>query len=132
MLNLVPITFLALFGYAILRVVTGSVWCWIAIRHYQERHTILPTLHIPFFPWPKTALVLIFSTELIVGILFILGLWTQVAAIVSALWCIKLIVLRSIFQHKSFPDRLTIVLLLAISITLFITGAGAPAFDLPI
>lgn len=130
--NLVPIQFLALFGYAILRIIVGVVWCHLALSHYSKRQAIIPTLSIPFFPWRRTALVLIVATELVAGILFILGLLTQLAALISAIWCLKLIVFRRIFSHPSFPERLATVLLLAISICLFITGAGMPAFDLPI
>jgi uncharacterized membrane protein YphA (DoxX/SURF4 family) len=132
MLNLVPIQFLALFGYAILRIVVGWVWCHLALRHYQARASILSDLNIPLFPWPRIALAIIIGIEFLVGILFLLGLWTQIAATLSFIWCVKMLVLRSSFNHASFPDRVTIVLLLAISITLFITGAGVPAFDLPI
>lgn len=132
MLNLVPIQFLALFGYAFLRIVIGWVWCQYALRHYQERDQILPTLNAPFFPWPRIALSMIIAVELVIGILFVLGLWTQVAAVLSIIWCIKLVTLHFLFLHESFPDRITILLLFAISITLFITGAGVPAFDLPI
>ena len=132
MLNLVPIQFLALFGYAILRVVVGLVWCHLALLHYQNRTEITPTLSLPIFPWPKVALTFVIMTELVAGILFVLGLFTQVAALLTIAWCIKLIVLHRAFLHPSFPNRLTVVLLLAISVTLFITGAGMPAFDLPI
>jgi uncharacterized membrane protein YphA (DoxX/SURF4 family) len=132
MLNLVPIQFLALFGYAILRIVVGWVWCQFAIRHYQERATIMSTLRIPLFPWPQLALMMIVTVELLIGLLFLLGLFTQVAAALGAIWCLKLLILRFAFTHNSFPDRITTILLLAISISLFITGAGVFAFDLPI
>lgn len=132
MLNLVPIQFLALFGYAILRIVVGWVWCQFAIRHYRERAGIIPTLQVPFFPWPQLALMLIVMVELLIGVLFLLGLFTQIAAALAAIWCIKLLVLRNTFTHESFPDRIMTILLLAISVTLFITGAGVLAFDLPI
>ncbi len=130
--NLVPIQFLALFGYAILRFVVGLVWCHLALRHYSERHDILPTLNLPLIPFKRTSLFGIIVIEFICGFLFLIGLFTQVAAIITAIWCIKLLVLRFVFSHKSFPSGITAVLLLAISVTLFITGAGIPAFDLPI
>jgi uncharacterized membrane protein YphA (DoxX/SURF4 family) len=132
MLNLVPIQFLALFGYAILRIVVGWVWCQFALRHYRERAGIIQTLHVPFFPWPQVALVMIVGVELLIGLLFLLGLFTQIAAALGAIWCIKLLILRNTFAHESFPDRITTILLLAICVTLFITGAGVLAFDLPI
>jgi uncharacterized membrane protein YphA (DoxX/SURF4 family) len=132
MLNLVPIQFLSLFAYAILRIVVGYIWCQLAITHYRERTSLVTSLSIPFIPSSKTAVAMIILTESVIGMLFILGLGTQIAALLAILWCIKLLVLRKYFSHKSFPDTRTTVLLLTIAIALFITGAGIPAFDLPI
>ncbi len=132
MLNLVPIQFLALFGYAILRIVVGLVWCHLALQHHRERANITPTLSIPLFPYPTTGLRLIIVIESIIGVLFVLGFLTQLAALLSILWCLKLLILRKTFHHPSFPNKLTTVLLLAIALNLFITGAGLPAFDLPV
>ena len=132
MLNLVPLQFLALFGYAFLRIVVGLVWLELAIRHQQEASRLHTILRLPFFPWPKVAMIMIVLTEFLIAGLFILGLGTQIAALLSILWCLKLLVLRRYFSDTSFPDTRNTLLLLAIVVTLFITGAGALAFDLPI
>lgn len=132
MLNLVPLQFLALFGYAILRIVVGFVWLELALRHKQDASQLKESLRLPLWPWPKAAVVMIIITEFVIGGLFIIGLFTQIAALLSILWCLKLLVLRRYFSDTSFPDTRTTILLLAIGITLFITGAGSPAFDLPI
>ena len=132
MLNLVPLQFLALFGYAILRIVVGFIWLELALRHKQDAARLKESLRLPIWPWPKFAVVMIIITEFVIGGLFIIGLFTQIAALLSILWCLKLLVLRGNFSDTSFPDTRTTILLLAISITLFITGAGSPAFDLPI
>ena len=76
-----------------------------------------------------TSLIL---TELVVGTLFILGLCTQIAALIVILMSFKMLFLRKYFPHDALPSRLTYLLLLGISCCLFITGAGAFAFDLPI
>lgn len=132
MLNLVPLQFLALFGYAILRIVVGFVWVLLAHHHRQEAPRLRESLHLPLFPWPKLAITMIVVTEFVIGFLFVIGLFTQIAALLSILWCLKLLVLRRYFLDSSFPDTRTTILLLTIGITLFITGAGALAFDLPI
>jgi uncharacterized membrane protein YphA (DoxX/SURF4 family) len=132
MLNLVPLQFLALFGYAILRIVVGLVWLELALRHQQDAKRIATHLQIPLFPWPKAGISLIIIVEFIIGGLLVIGLFTQVAAGLSVLWCLKLLLLRRYFTDTSFPDTRTTILLLVIGITLFITGAGAFAFDLPI
>jgi uncharacterized membrane protein YphA (DoxX/SURF4 family) len=132
MLNLVPIQFLSLFAYAILRIVVGYIWCQLALTHYRQRTPLATSLAIPLLPSPKLVVVMIILTEGVIGILFMLGLGTQIAALLAIAWCLKLLVLRRYFTHTSFPDTRTTVLLLTIAVTLFITGAGIPAFDLPI
>jgi uncharacterized membrane protein YphA (DoxX/SURF4 family) len=112
--------------------VVGFVWLELALRHRQDAKRIATAFHLPLFPWPKLGIALIIIIEFIIGGLFVIGLFTQIAALLSILWCIKLLVLRRYFTDISFPDTRTTILLLAIGITLFITGAGALAFDLPI
>jgi hypothetical protein len=46
--------------------------------------------------------------------------------------CLKMFVMRNWFDHPSIPTKLFYVLLFAASVSLFITGAGVFAFDLPI
>ncbi len=78
------------------------------------------------------ALFIIAGLEIVIGVLFILGAFTQYAALISmtiagtaVLWQRKLITL--------FPaGRLFYILLWGASLSLFVTGAGALAFDLPI
>lgn len=132
MLNLVPLQFLALFGYALLRIVVGLVWIELALQHQRAAARLRESLHLPLFPWPKVAVLMIIGTEFIIGGLFVLGLFTQIAALMSVLWCLKLLLFGRYFTDVSFPDRRTTLLLLTIGVTLFITGAGALAFDLPI
>lgn len=132
MLNLVPLQFLALFGYALLRIVVGFIWVELALRHRQEAPRLKETLHLPLFPWTSVGITMIIVTEFIIGVLFILGLATQVAALLAIAWCLKLLIFRRYFTDKSFPDTRTTILLLTIAVTLFITGAGSLAFDLPI
>jgi hypothetical protein len=64
--------------------------------------------------------------------MFFVGAYTQVAAIGAIVLSIKMLVLRRHLAHPSIPQPLFYVLMLAISVSLFITGAGALAFDLPL
>jgi uncharacterized membrane protein YphA (DoxX/SURF4 family) len=131
MQNLVPIQFLALFGYLILRLGAGAIWLVLARRHFHQSANLKQALSFPIVSSP-IAVSMIIITEFVVGSLFILGAFTQIAAVVSAIYCLKMLILRRYFSHPSFPDTITTVLLLTISLTLFITGAGVAAFDLPI
>ncbi len=132
MLNPFPIQFLALLGYFILRVITGFIFLVLGYRHFKQRVTLYPILKVKLFPFGKLVTASLIITELIVGILFILGLYTQIAALVVIVMSVKMILLRKYFSHPALPSRLTYLLLFGIGFCLFITGAGAFAFDLPI
>jgi uncharacterized membrane protein YphA (DoxX/SURF4 family) len=128
MLNPFPIQFLSLFAYFILRVITGLVLLVLGRRHLKQSH-----LNNALAEIKPTKRILVFALlEIIVGVMLILGWYTQIAALI-------LISLSGIilFIHKkivaiTLPSRLTYLLFLAIGLSLFITGAGVPAFDLPI
>ncbi len=132
MLNPFPIQFLALLGYFILRVITGFIFLVLGYRHFKQRESLYPTLKMRVFPFEKTTTILFIITELTVGVLFIIGLYTQIAALIVIVMSLKMLFLRKYFSHPALPNRLTYLLFFGISCCLFITGAGAFAFDLPI
>lgn len=132
MLNLFPIQFLSLVAYAILRIVIGIIYLTLARKHTTAFTTLAPQIHWPVLTDGKTILTLIIISEFAIGGLFIIGLATQAAAIASIGLCAKLLIWHNRFPAGSIPDRLTYALLLAISVSLLITGAGIIAFDLPI
>ncbi len=131
MLNLVPIQFLALFAYFILRLTVGLVFFSLARSHWRYRQELSTELNRPFIPGTG-AVTLLVCVEVLVGTLFIIGLFTQLAAVIALITAVKFIIFRSYFSHHSFPTPQTLFLLIGITITLFITGAGVLAFDLPI
>ena len=132
MLNPFPIQFLSLLAYLILRVIAGLVLVFLSYRHFRVRKELAQILTLPFFPFGGVATTFLILTELIVGVLFVLGMQTQIAALVLIAMSFKMIILRSKFNHESMPSRLMYLLFLAIGCSLFITGAGVFAFDLPI
>ena len=132
MLNIFPIQFLAPLAYTLLRVVLGFIFIRFGIIHITKRDSLKHILTFPqrrfglFFTW-----FLIFA-ELLIGILFLLGFLTQIAALLSIILSIKMILLHKRFIHPCIPSTLTYTLMLLISLSLFITGAGYLAFDLPL
>jgi uncharacterized membrane protein YphA (DoxX/SURF4 family) len=132
MLNPFPIQFLSLLAYFILRVLTGLVLLTLGYRHFEARKVLNTILVLPLFPFGTVTTTVLIMAELVIGALFILGAFTQIAALLAMIMSFKMIVLKSRFAHSSIPGRLFYVLLLAISCSLFITGAGVFAFDLPI
>ena len=119
MLSLFPIQFLALFAYFILRVVTG----FLLVRIGQR----------VLFTSPRPRGWLPFSvTALGVGFLLLIGLYTQAAALIAILLSISVLLARSSTLTTLLPDSYFWILLIGIGISIFITGAGIFAIDLPI
>ncbi len=132
MLNFFPIQWLALLAYAILRWCVGAVLITLGVRHLRLRHEIAATAHLPLFPFPYAAVLLVALCELIAGALIFAGFATQLGALLLVLLSLKLAVWRHRIPHPALPSRLVWFLLIGCGLSLFITGAGALAIDLPI
>lgn len=132
MLNFFPTQFLALFAYTILRVAVGVVLVYLGLSHAKHRAELAPRFSFSLFPYGTFFAWYLAAVEIVVGTLFVLGLFTQVAAILSALLALKFIVMHTKFSGTYVPGKLFYTLLLAASLSLFITGAGFFAFDVPI
>ncbi len=132
MLNPFPIQFLSLFAYFILRIFIGFILLVFSFKHWKQRESLYQALVLPIFPFGKISVTILIISELILGTLFVLGLYTQIAALITILMSIKMIILRNKFTHPALPSRLVYLLFLGIGCSLFITGGGVLAFDLPI
>lgn len=132
MLNPFPTQFLALFAYAFLRVVLGSVLVYLGITHWQHRRTLGEVFTLSWWPYGKLSAYVFAAGEILLGICILLGAYTQYAMIAVVLMSLKLFILHSYFKHPALPSRLAYVLIIGIALTLFITGAGVPAVDLPL
>jgi uncharacterized membrane protein YphA (DoxX/SURF4 family) len=116
MLNPFPIQFLAPLAYLILRVVLALVCIRLGIRMVKNTEA----------SGARKGLGLLFSGA---GILLFFGLYTQIAALgVMALTTLGTIRTGTVREYS----RTTLVLMGAVAVSLFITGAGPFAFDLPI
>lgn len=132
MLSIFSTQFLALFAYTILRVVVGVVLIYLGLSHVRRRAELAPRFSFSFFPFGTFFAWYLAVVELVAGTLFILGLYTQIGALLSFLLSLKFIMMHKKFGGTHVPGRLFYVLLLGASLSLFITGAGFFAFDLPI
>lgn len=134
MLNIFPIQFLAPFAYFILRMCVGIILIHLSHKHITHRTILIhdKLFATPLFPFNTVSVWILCVFEFVVGILFIFGLFTQIAALLTSIYAMKALVLRKHFTHPLMPPLLFFVLLFAISLSLFITGAGAFAIDLPI
>lgn len=132
MLNPFPIQFLALFAYTILRICVGCTLVYLGFSHLKHRQELRENFSFRFFPYGLFFATYLGLVELFVGALFILGFYTQIAALLSILLSLKLIILNTRIASEYIPPRVFYTLLIGASFSLLITGAGFFAFDLPI
>jgi uncharacterized membrane protein YphA (DoxX/SURF4 family) len=101
----------------IIRLVLGAIFVYWAYRGFK---------HHAGSTRDKTVSII----EIILGILIIIGLWTQMAALVAVIDLIIRLIGR--MQKRAFlTDGVNYYLiLLVLSLSLLVTGAGAFAFDL--
>ena len=127
MLNPFPIQFLALLGYFILRVVVGWLLFWQGYNLiYQARHNTEE--HRP----PRWLLWSLGLLEILLGLQFLLGFLTQIAALTTLILAICILLTPKTRIRAYLPDTSFWLLLIGVCLCLFITGAGAFAYDLPI
>lgn len=131
MLNPFPIQFLALFAYFLLRTITAIVLLVLGYRHFKHRHELTAVLRLSWWPFGRLNTLILITAEFAIAFFLLIGYYTQYAALALLLMSIKFLVLRGYCTHHSLPSRLFYLLLLGISLSLFITGAGVFAFDLP-
>jgi uncharacterized membrane protein YphA (DoxX/SURF4 family) len=132
MLNVFPIQFLAPLAYTVLRLCVGLIFIYLGQSHLRKRHVLKYVFAVPLFPYGLAVAWYVGIAELIIGTMFILGWYTQIAALLGMAYAIKLIILQKRFAHPLISKRQFLALLLGACLSLFITGAGIFAFDLPI
>ncbi|MCD5382437.1 MAG: DoxX family protein [Candidatus Pacebacteria bacterium] len=131
-LNPFPIQFLALLAYFILRVFVAGTLLFLGIKHLRHRHNIKHAMQLRWFPFGLFSVWYLALIEIICGLMFLFGIYTQIAALLVLIMAVKFIFFGKYISSPFIPSRMFYILLTAASLSLFITGAGAFAFDLPI
>lgn len=130
MLNVFPIMFLSLLAHALLRVFVGGALLYLGIQHATKKRQ---ELGIHFSKVGGSVFVwCIALIEITIGTMFIVGAWTQIAALALMLVSVLMLIFRKDMAHSALPSPMVYILFLGASLSLFITGAGAFAVDLPI
>jgi len=132
MLNLFPLQWLALFAYFILRLFVGGILVYLGMHHTKSYRELVSSTTWPLLPHHPLPIMLLIASELLLGVALLLGAYTQLIVFGIFMLALKMLLWRNRFTHPSIPDRWFFILLLGCSLSLFITGAGAIAFDLPI
>lgn len=125
MLNPFPIQFLALLAYLLLRIFVGIFLAVLASRQIAHTPTTLT-------PQKRHLWYLLAAIELILATLFVLGAYTQYAALALLALVLGMLRVQSKTDTSLHLPNSTAFLLIGITLSLFITGAGAFAVDLPI
>lgn len=115
-----------------LRIAAAVFFARLAAHHFRNKKTAATELSILPQSTATFALGLYALIEALVAIGLFLGLYTQIAALVGFVICIKVLFLRRSVHQLAPLSRETYALLSVVCLALLFTGAGAFAFDLPL
>lgn len=128
-----PTMFLSLLAHLLLRLFVGGILLYLGFRHLRSERAALRAVFSEH--WPRLATFSVWYMgvlEIVLGLMFIAGAFTQIAALVTIVFALKMLLFKKRFAHPSIPQPLFWLLMLGASVSLFITGAGAIAYDLPL
>jgi len=132
MLNPFPdLLALGFFAPTIVRVVAGAFFLYVAYMQYQRRDEI-SKLNFPIIGQGAQFAWLAVAFHAVVGAMLFFGYYTQIAALLGAIGLLKGLWLNRRFPSMVILPRSTILILIAICLSLLLSGAGAFAFDLPL
>jgi len=129
LLNPIPIQWLALLAYFILRFGVGIILLHLAISLWQRRYELvigIDGLKKELVIWP------LIVGKFLIALMLLIGFYTQYAAAALMLMCLDVIITRRFIEHPLLPPRIFYALMFFAAASLFITGGGAFAVDLPI
>ena len=133
MLNPFPeLLVLSFFAPLFLRVALGLVLFLTSFHQLIDKHEALSIRFNEI--WPKHGTKIVWSVgviEVVVGLSFVAGFYTQIAAIVGILFSLFVIFSKK-YKQVMHRDISFYILMLAISLSLLVTGAGIFAFDIPL
>lgn len=116
----------------LIRIAIGAALFYVAIHHYRSKQEIKIALSPLIGKLSGSAAYIWAGAEILVGVLLIVGAWTQYAAIVASIMAIKSLMLRKQNTALLPLSHSTYLLLLVMSLSLLVSGAGGFAFDLPL
>jgi uncharacterized membrane protein YphA (DoxX/SURF4 family) len=119
-------------AYFILRLFVAVVLYVIVRQKIIHFQALVTSTRLPIFPNHPLPIKLLILTELAIAVALFVGAGTQYAALALIALSLKMLIWHNRFAHPVIPSRLVYFLLLGCALSLFITGAGTPAIDLPI
>jgi len=132
MLSLFPqLLFLSPLSATLLRIASACIFLYLAYFYFNKRRELghIEFLFVGRGTWIPVV-VAFFAALPAIGLL--VGIYTQLAAILGALLALKSIVWKRRYPAMFPFSRVTMALLFVICVSLIFTGAGAFAFDWPL
>lgn len=121
-----------LLGITIIRVVLGLMAMYLGLKLLKKRQALIDYITLIKMPFAKIAPWLIFVTLELAGIFMLVGLYTQVAAIVLAFLFLKVLFIDTVTNKSVGYNNIVYLAFIFISLSFLFLGAGAFAFDLPL
>ena len=115
-----------------LRVAVGTALFYLAVHHYREREGLLHLLSPLVGKLSRIAMPAFVIVEVLAAGAFIVGAYTQIAAIVACSLFLKSSLVKSRLTALAPLSHTAYLLLFIISLSLLFSGAGGFAFDLPL
>ncbi len=131
---LTPFPDFLMFGFfspTLLRCAAAAIFIYLAYYHFKHKEAIA-RIDMPIVGggmWVAWVAVII---EMAVSASLFFGYYVQYAAVLGLLGAVKQFVWRNAYPTFFILPRTTSALLIAILLSLLVTGAGALAFDLPL
>lgn len=126
------ILFLQPAGIGLLRVAAGLYLIYIGYSLWSERAEVAKEQFPIIGRMPEWLAMLAATLQMALGILLVVGAWTQLVALLGAIVALKCIIFARAYKTIMPLDRAASILLLVILLALIVSGAGAFAFDLPL
>ena len=134
MLSVFPSLFIfGIFAPLILRLAVGVLFFYSGYQHFTKENEVLAAEFTSRFgSFAKTFALLVAGVEVILGAALIVGFLTQVAALLGMIFVLKLMWFKKEYPILAKHEKAVYVLAFVVLLSLLITGAGAPAIDLPL
>ncbi len=121
-----------MFGTIILRITAGIIFAYFGwLKLTKDKESKIKFFEIIGFKPAIFWLWFVALTEIIVGLLIAIGLFTQIAAMIASIIMFISIIIK-IKKPSTLPNHTDYyILLFVVFVSLVFTGAGGFAFDLP-
>lgn len=131
MLNPFPALLLPFLAPLVLRLAAAAVFGYILVMQWSSRETIAQT-RFPVIGGGMWVVWVTVALECAVALSLIFGYYTQWGAILGALFALKYAVWGRRYPGVFPISRMAALLLLAVCLSLILSGAGAFGQDLPL